>query len=64
MYNMDKEGFFIRLFQQIQRVYSKQAFYQGLLSGASYDGNRERVACMGSVCTDGSRIPPTIIYKA
>jgi hypothetical protein len=61
--NMDKSSDFFSKFNE--HIRNKQAFYQGLLlSGASRDGNRERVACMGSVCTDRSRIPPTIIYKA
>jgi hypothetical protein len=38
-YNMDEKGSLIGVLRQHKRMYSKQAFHQGLLSAASHDGN-------------------------
>jgi hypothetical protein len=32
--------------------------------GASQDGNREFIILIAAICTDGSRIPPALIYQS
>ena len=61
---MDEKGFLIGLLQKTQRIYSVKELLKGLLKGAGQDGNREWITMIGSICMDGTPIPPTLIYQA
>jgi len=64
IYNMDEKGFLIGVLQKTQRIYSVKELRKGLLKGAGQDGNREWITMIGTICMDGTPIPPAIIYQA
>lgn len=59
-YNMDEKGFLIGIIQKRKRVWAKRAD----IKGAGQDGNREWITIVGTICMDGSYLPPTIIYQS
>ena len=63
-YNMDEKGFLLGILQKTQRIYSAKELRKGLLKGAGQDGNREWITMLGSICMDGTPIPPALIYQA
>ena len=46
-----------------QRIISLEALYSGRITHVSQDGNREFLSLLISICTDGSALPPALIYK-
>jgi hypothetical protein len=64
IYNMDEKGFLIGYIQKTKRVFTHKHLKSGKLIGAAQDGNREWVTVLGTICQDGSTLPPSIIYQA
>jgi hypothetical protein len=64
VYNMDEKGFLIGVLQKTRRVFDKEHLSRGKLLGAGQDGNREWITLIGSICMDGTYLPPSIIYQA
>ncbi|KAI7705110.1 hypothetical protein KC353_g13077 [Hortaea werneckii] len=64
MYNMDEKGFLLGRLQKTQRVFAKDSQKHGKLVGAGQDGSREWITLVATICADGTRLPPTLIYKA
>jgi hypothetical protein len=46
------------------RIYTKSAFKAKRILGHTQDGNREWITILGTICADGTAIPPAIIYGA
>jgi hypothetical protein len=61
-YNMDEKGFLLGIMKKHHRVYTKSAFKQKKILGYSQDGNREWITIIGTICADGTAIPPCIIF--
>ena len=64
IYNMDEKGFLIGRLQKTRRVVSRDLYEQGRLLGAGQDGNREWITVVATICADGSKLSPALIYKA
>jgi hypothetical protein len=63
-YNFDKKGFLIDLARKCKRIMAAAQLLMKQLMGASQDGNRENITLMATICADGSRIPPALIYQS
>jgi hypothetical protein len=63
-YNMDEKGFMLGVMNKQRRIFSKDAFEQGRVIGATHDGNREWITVLATVCADGTWIPPALIYAS
>jgi hypothetical protein len=61
---MDEKGFLIGVLGRTRRIFTREAYKKGLLKGAGQDGNREWITLIGSICMDGTTLPPGLIYKA
>jgi hypothetical protein len=64
MYNMDEKGFLIGLLNKDKRIYTKSEAVWGKLLRAGQDGNGEWITVIASICTDGTSLPPGLIYQA
>ena len=62
-YNFDKKGFLIGLARKCKRIVAMAQLLMKQLMGASQNGNRENITLMATICADGSRIPPALIYQ-
>ena len=63
MYNWDEKGFLIGMASATQRIMSLEALHSGRITHASQDGSQEFLSLLASICTDGSALPPALIYK-
>ena len=63
IYNWDEKGFLIGIASATQRIMSLEALHSGRITHASQDGSREFLSLLASICTDGSALPPALIYK-
>jgi hypothetical protein len=63
-YNMDEKGFLIRFLQKARRVFTKEVFDSGRVSNVSQDGNREWITVLATICADGTKLSPGLIYQA
>jgi hypothetical protein len=63
-YNFDEKGFLIGLVRKCKRIVAAAQLLIKQLMGASQDGNRENITLMATICADGSRIPPGLIYQS
>jgi hypothetical protein len=63
-YNFDEKGFLIGLAKKCKRIVTAAQLLIKQLMGASQDGNRENITLMATICADGSRIPPGLIYQS
>ena len=63
-YNFDEKGFLIDLARKCKRIVAAAQLLMKQLMGASQDGNRENITLMATICADGSRIPPGLIYQS
>ena len=64
IYNMDEKGFLIGELQKSRRVFTRELYERGTLAGAGQDGSREWITIVATICTDGTRLSPALIYKA
>ena len=64
IYNFDEKGFLIDLARKCKRIVALAQLLMKQLMGASQDGNRENITLMATICADGSRIPPALIYQS
>jgi hypothetical protein len=63
-YNFDEKGFLIGLARKCKRIVAAAQLLMKQLMGASQDSNRENITLMATICADGSRIPPGLIYQS
>ena len=63
-YNMDEKGFLIGYLQKVRKIFPKALMQQQKLLGTGQDGAREWITLIATICTDGSSLPPALIYKA
>ncbi|KAI0995406.1 hypothetical protein K3495_g12772 [Podosphaera aphanis] len=64
IYNMDEKGFLIGEIQKSRRIFTKEFYESGKLVGADQDGSREWITVIDTICADGSKLSPALIYKA
>lgn len=64
IYNMDEKGFLIGKLQKTHRISSRELYERGTLAGTGQDGNREWITVVATICADGTRLSPALIYKA
>jgi hypothetical protein len=61
---MDEKGFLIGKLQKTRRVFTRERYEQGTLTGVGQDGSREWIAVAATTCADGTKLSPALIYKA
>jgi hypothetical protein len=64
IYNMDEKGFLIGKLQKTRRIFTRELYERGTLAGAGQDGSREWITVVATICADGTRLSPALIYKA
>lgn len=64
IYSMDEKGFLIGRLQKSQRIFGRELYERGNLTRAGQDGNRELITVVATICADGTRLSPALIYKA
>ena len=62
MYNMDEKGFLIGFLQKTRRIFIKKAFGAGRIKHVSQDGSREWITLLATICADGTKLSPGLIY--
>jgi hypothetical protein len=60
---MDEKGFIISFSNVVKRVMSLEALRSGRITNAETDSNREFISLLAGICTDGTSIPPALVYK-
>jgi hypothetical protein len=63
IYNMDEKEFLKGITGRSKRVFSKQFWEQKRVTAAVQDGSREWITVIAWVCTDGSALPPGLVYQ-
>jgi hypothetical protein len=63
-YNMDEKGFLVGVTGRTKRIFSKQMWDKKEVRLSLQDGSREFLTLLASICADGSRLPPGLIYPA
>lgn len=63
-YNMDEKGFLIGRITKAKRVFSKHLKVSKKLLRAGQDGSREWITVIATICSDGTALPPVLIYKS
>lgn len=64
IYNMDGKGFLIGKLHRTRRIFAREPYERGTLAGAGRDGSREWITVVATICADGTRLLPALIYKA
>lgn len=64
IYNMDEKGFLIGKLQKTRRIIARELYERGSLAGAGQDGSREWITVVATICADGTRLSPALIYEA
>jgi len=64
IYNMDEKGFLIGKLQKSRRIFTQELHERRNLAKAGQDGSREWITVAATICADGTRLPPALIYKA
>ncbi|KAF2863366.1 hypothetical protein K470DRAFT_210985, partial [Piedraia hortae CBS 480.64] len=64
IYNMDEKVFMIGNAQKTKAVFTRSQFEKGHLVRAGQNGSREWVTVIGSICGDGTSLPPAVIFAA
>ena len=49
--------------RKLKRVLTKKVYNSGKVKGAAQDGSQEFISLLASICADGTKIPPALIYK-
>lgn len=60
---MDEKGFLIGIANMARHVISLQALERGKVTNKGTDGCRAFITLIASVCANGQRLPPTLIYQ-
>jgi DDE superfamily endonuclease len=63
MYNWDEKGFLIGLARTLKRIMTKKMYDSGRITAAKQDGLREFISLLASICANGTKLPPALIYK-
>ena len=63
-YNMDEKGFLIGKLTKVKRIFPKDLKASQKLLGAGQDGCREWITVVGTICADGTTLPPLLIYDS
>jgi hypothetical protein len=63
-YNFDEKGVLIGLARKCKRIIAAAQLLIKQLIDTSQNGNRENIILMATICADGSRIPPALIYQS
>jgi hypothetical protein len=61
---MDKKGFMISVTGRSKRVFSRLQWESKQIRASLQDGSREWVTVVAAVCSDGSTLPPSLIYSS
>jgi hypothetical protein len=61
---MDEKGFLIGKLQNTRRIFARELYERGTLARAGQDGGREWITVVATICADGTRLAPALIYKA
>jgi hypothetical protein len=61
---MDEKSFLIGKLQKARRIFARELYEQGSPAGAGQDGSREWITVVATICADGTRLSPALIYKA
>ncbi|KAI6788227.1 hypothetical protein KC361_g9166 [Hortaea werneckii] len=61
---MDEKGFLIGKLQKTRRIFTRELYEQSTLTGAGQDGSREWITVVATICADGTKLSPALIYKA
>src|SRR5262245_26819128 len=64
IYNMDENGFLIRIVTRMKRVFSKKLYTKGKLKAVLQDGNQEWITTIAYIYADGTTLKPALIYQA
>jgi hypothetical protein len=64
IYNMDEKGFMISVTGRSKRVFSRLQWESKQIRASLQDGSREWVTVVAAVCSDGSTLPPSLIYSS
>ena len=62
-YNWDEKGFLIGYGGYTKRIMTLKALLNERITHTSQNGNREFISLLACVCANGTRLPPTLIYK-
>jgi hypothetical protein len=49
--------------QFVKRILTREFYNSGWITAAKQDGSREFISLLATICTDGTRVPPALIYK-
>ena len=63
IYNWDEKGFLIGLAYALTRIMTQKAYDQHRVRAAKQDGSREFISLLATICADGTRLPPALIYQ-
>jgi hypothetical protein len=53
----------IGLARTLKRIMTKKMYDSGRIIAAKQDSSREFISLLASICTDGTALPPALIYK-
>lgn len=60
---MDEKGFLIGCIDETKRVVPLQHYKEKQVAGTAQDGNRSWLTLIGGICSDGTYLPPGLIFK-
>jgi DDE superfamily endonuclease len=60
---MDEKGFIIGFSNVVKRIMLLEAYKSGRIRHTQTDGNREFISLVAGICTDGTSLPPALVYK-
>lgn len=63
IYNWDEKGFLIGLAHALKRTMTQEAYDQFRVRSAKQDGSREFISLLATICADGTKVPPALIYQ-
>jgi hypothetical protein len=63
-YNFDEKDFLIGISRKCKRIIALTQLLMKQLINTSQNGSREFITLITTICADGSRIPPALIYKS
>jgi hypothetical protein len=63
IYNWDEKGFLIGLAHALKRIMTQEAYDQFRIRAAKQDGSREFISLLATICADGTKVPPALIYQ-
>jgi hypothetical protein len=60
---LTEKGFLIGIAQCVKRILTRELYNSDQITAAKQDGSREFISLLSTICTDGTRVPPALIYK-